>query len=860
MAGVPVRVRFTEGGAIQGTMARLAQEQNDMVDALEELRVLLTNSSGVPLAVVNYALNRLDAIGQPATGGAPAALSKVSGDNQSAPVNTALPLELVVRVLDLKGGTVAGQTVAWSTLSDAGLTLASATQSNGQASCRVFAGAFAGAFTVLATVAGVGTVTFNCTATGAATAASIEVLGSQTLSGVAGAAIGTKPAVLVRDANGIPFAGQTVVFAVTGGGGSGTGLTAVSDASGVATPGSWTLGAVAGANTMSATAAGLSGSPITFTASGTAAAAATIAASAGTGQTPVAGTAAGSSLQWVLRDSLTNPVQGQAVTITLISEPSPGGTTLGSLVLTSDAAGHVACAVTATPTLVGLIRVRCAFVDANGVTQSADITLTTVAGAPSKWVLSAQPSSNVVNNVAFSQQPAAQICDVNGNPTATSGVTCTASKASGPDTLGGTLTAVTNAQGLATFTNLKFTVATTGGTNTIQFAGTYTAVTSNGVAVAPPTPVKLKFQSQPGGVTVGVGSLAFAVEVEDASNVIVPGATDVVTIALTTPGGATLTGGTGTSVAAVAGTAQFSGLAVSQVGTYTLTATSGSLQSAVSLSFTVAAASGSNLPGGLTLLLRQDLASLPAGNLNTPFSTNQIVGGVKYFSGAANGAIRSVAAQVGLPAQAAAVPAQPDGLDRFVAVVYGTSGSFTNGEKCLSEIQNMPTTAVGIGVRMKLLISSNFYGETVAGGSFKRWYARGVNGTVDPLVLLLYGKGAASIRFATNLQTSYGTDHGTIQTHALMTRNQWYTVELFYCAESSVGAADAHWTLWINGTKFQITGIGANLDKWNTSQQLLNYSGGQAGTTTPPAGNGGQFAAIGDGLEVWYTTSYMAPP
>jgi adhesin/invasin len=59
-----------------------------------------------------------------------------------------------------------------------------------------------------------------------------------------------------------------VIFAVTSGGGSITGDTAYSDANGIATVGSWTLGPNPGANTLTATSFGLQGSPLTFTATG----------------------------------------------------------------------------------------------------------------------------------------------------------------------------------------------------------------------------------------------------------------------------------------------------------------------------------------------------------------------------------------------------------------------------------------------------------------------------------------------------------------------------------------------------------------------------------------------------------------
>lgn len=85
-------------------------------------------------------------------------------------------------------------------------------------------------------------------------------------SATVGANAPTRPAVKVTDADGIGVPGVQVVFAVTGGGGSLTGGTIVTNSSGVATVGSWTMGPAAGANTLTATSDGLNGSPVTFTA------------------------------------------------------------------------------------------------------------------------------------------------------------------------------------------------------------------------------------------------------------------------------------------------------------------------------------------------------------------------------------------------------------------------------------------------------------------------------------------------------------------------------------------------------------------------------------------------------------------
>ncbi|HEV7387886.1 MAG TPA: hypothetical protein VGN73_04660 [Gemmatimonadaceae bacterium] len=98
------------------------------------------------------------------------------------------------------------------------------------------------------------------------TAASIAAHSSTTITAAPGTDVGEPPSVVVSDASGNPMSGVSVTFAVTAGGGSLTGGHAVSDASGIATVGSWTLGQTPGTNTVTATTAGLPA--VTFTAQG----------------------------------------------------------------------------------------------------------------------------------------------------------------------------------------------------------------------------------------------------------------------------------------------------------------------------------------------------------------------------------------------------------------------------------------------------------------------------------------------------------------------------------------------------------------------------------------------------------------
>lgn len=100
---------------------------------------------------------------------------------------------------------------------------------------------------------------------GGNSAASIEANSSTTLNGSFGAPVDEPPSVIVRDAGGNPLSGVSVTFTVTAGGGAVTGNKQTSDASGVATVGSWTLGADPGANTLEASA---NGHTVVFTANG----------------------------------------------------------------------------------------------------------------------------------------------------------------------------------------------------------------------------------------------------------------------------------------------------------------------------------------------------------------------------------------------------------------------------------------------------------------------------------------------------------------------------------------------------------------------------------------------------------------
>jgi hypothetical protein len=100
-----------------------------------------------------------------------------------------------------------------------------------------------------------------------ATAATVTVNAGNNQAAMVGTAVPTAPSVLVRDLSNNPLSGVPVTFSVASGGGYLTSATATTNASGIATVGSWVLGSPAALNTLTATAAG-AGTPATFNASG----------------------------------------------------------------------------------------------------------------------------------------------------------------------------------------------------------------------------------------------------------------------------------------------------------------------------------------------------------------------------------------------------------------------------------------------------------------------------------------------------------------------------------------------------------------------------------------------------------------
>lgn len=209
-----------------------------------------------------------------ATSTGAASVAKQSGDGQSASAGTSVSVPPAVLVKDGYDNPVANVAVTFSVGSGGGLVNGenATTDGNGVATVGSWTLGAAGSNTLVATVSGSGIagnpVTFSATATAPGAAANVAADTGNGQAGLVGYALNIRPAVKVTDASGNPVSGTSVTFAVTGGGGSVTGATVTSNVFGIAQVGSWVLGAAAGSNSLSATAAGLNGSPVSFAATG----------------------------------------------------------------------------------------------------------------------------------------------------------------------------------------------------------------------------------------------------------------------------------------------------------------------------------------------------------------------------------------------------------------------------------------------------------------------------------------------------------------------------------------------------------------------------------------------------------------
>ena len=318
----------------------------------------------------------------------------------------------------------------------------------------------------------------------------------------------------VRDADGVPMSGVTVVFAATGTGNSWSPPSAVTNANGVAT--SLLASTVAEAKTLGATAAGIAVAQVpsvTFAAPVPSASASSLVATPGT---LLANGATTATVASTVRDGDGVPIPGVTVTFAATgtgnSWSPTSAVTNANGVATSVLASTVAEAKTLGATAGGVV-----------VDQTQAVTFTAPAPSAATSSLAASPAS-VLANGASGTTATATIRDADGVPM--SGVTV-AFAASGTGNSWSPASVVTNASGVAT-SGLRSTAA---GSKTLSVSAAGVAVAQvQAVTFTPPVPSASasSLAASPASVEAnGVATMTVTATVRDADGVAMSGVTVV---------------------------------------------------------------------------------------------------------------------------------------------------------------------------------------------------------------------------------------------------------------------------------------------------------------------------------------------
>jgi hypothetical protein len=257
-------VKDRSGGVMTGAVVAwsggstaAAVSATGVVTALANGTASVTATSGAATQNVSVTVAQVGAL-----------ITQVSGNGQTGTIGQPLPQPLIVQVSDSTGHLAAGVTVSFAVTGGGGSvgTPSAPTSASGQAQTTWTLGTAAGTQTVSATVSGAPASPLPLTATGNPGAAkSVALQAGNHQKAVSGTAAAIRPAVIVQDAFNNPTPGVTVTFATTAGNGSVTGAVQFTNASGIATVGTWTLGN-AGPDTLTATVSGggITGNPVTF--------------------------------------------------------------------------------------------------------------------------------------------------------------------------------------------------------------------------------------------------------------------------------------------------------------------------------------------------------------------------------------------------------------------------------------------------------------------------------------------------------------------------------------------------------------------------------------------------------------------
>ncbi len=429
-------------------------------------------------------------------------ITATEGSLQQTPIHIAFPLSLTVKVRDsfLRPQNNVAVTftapiiLASATLVNGGSSGSSVTvrtDSNGVASVSATANGIIGTYPVTATISGDSAEFILTNTIGVPTTLTFT---QQPTNTPAGAPI-SPVKVTLTDAAHNPISGKTITLTAQPGTGSLMGtVTAPTDATGVATFSNLEITTV-GTYTLQASLTGVpSATSNAFNI--TAASARTIAVAGGNNQSAAVGTAYTTPLSAVVKDTYQNVVPSVPVTFTL---PNSGasGTFPGSALTATATTNSSGVATSPTITANTTVGSFSATASSSGATGNATFSLTNNIGAANKLSFVQQPS-NAAAGAAISPTVTVQVQDQFGNNVPVASIAITLSLNTGA--LSGPVTRMTNSAGLATFGDLN-----------VQKVGTYTltATATGGLSSATSTSFTIH-AGAPASITASGGGVQTA--------------------------------------------------------------------------------------------------------------------------------------------------------------------------------------------------------------------------------------------------------------------------------------------------------------------------------------------------------------
>ncbi len=288
------------------------------------------------------------------------------------------------------------------------------------------------------------TPTFNIVSTTPSNPGAIALLTGGSQTGVFGSTLAQPISVKVVDSTGSPVAGMPVAFTVASGGGTLSAASAATDATGVAST-RWTLGP-SGTQTLTITAPGPTGSPISVGATGIQAAANQWVITQYPAASQTAGVAITPAVVAQLRDASNAVVSSYNGAATIGIGANPGSATLVGTTTAVASAGVVSFSG---PTVNVAAAGYTLVVSSSNVPGAVTTAFTVNPGPPTTFVLQAGANQTGAFGATLSQPISARVTDAEGN--GVPGVAVTFSVSAGGGTASPT-SVVTSSTGVATAT------------------------------------------------------------------------------------------------------------------------------------------------------------------------------------------------------------------------------------------------------------------------------------------------------------------------------------------------------------------------------------------------------------------------